>query len=159
VAEALDGDGSAMVRLADGYLDIGSFDIYFAVNCLDFAWPTGDPDAFLAAGKAAATDAPHFGEALVTDYVRCAYWPAPAEPLTPVTAPGTPPILVISTTGDPATPYEAGVAVAERLESGVLITHEGDGHGVIGSLNSCVDALMAAYLLDGAVPEDGIVCR
>ncbi len=36
---------------ADGYLDIGAFEIYFAVNCLDFAWPTGDPDAFFAAGQ------------------------------------------------------------------------------------------------------------
>ena len=27
-----------------------------AVNCLDFAWPTGDPDAFFAAAKATAED-------------------------------------------------------------------------------------------------------
>ena len=66
----------------------------------------------------------------MNDYIRCADWPVPPEPLEPVTAPGTPPILVISTTGDPATPYEAGVAVAERLESGVLVTNEGDGHTV-----------------------------
>ena len=47
----LDGDGSELVELADGYLDIGDFEIYFAVNCLDFAWPIGDPDAFFAAGQ------------------------------------------------------------------------------------------------------------
>ena len=50
----LDGDGSGLVELADGYLDIGAFEIYFAVNCLDFAWPTGDPDAFFAQAKATA---------------------------------------------------------------------------------------------------------
>ena len=56
LADALDGDGSELVELADGYLGIGDFEIYFAVNCLDFAWPTGDPDAFFAAAKATAED-------------------------------------------------------------------------------------------------------
>jgi pimeloyl-ACP methyl ester carboxylesterase len=156
---ALDGDGSGLVELADYYLGIGDFDVYFAVNCLDYAWPTGDPDAFLAAGKAAAASAPRFGEAIVTDYLRCVDWPVPPDPLEPVTAPGTPPILVISTTGDPATPYAAGVAVAERLEQGVLVTNEGEGHGTVGSGNSCIDTIVAAYLVSDAVPDDGTVCN
>ena len=37
------GDGSELVDLADEYIGIGDFEIYFAVNCMDFAWPTGDP--------------------------------------------------------------------------------------------------------------------
>lgn len=155
---ALDGDGRGLVVLADYYLEIGDFDVYFAVNCLDFAWPSGDAAAFLDAGKAAAERAPHFGEAIVTDYLRCVDWPVPPEPLTPVTAPGTPPIVVISTTGDPATPYEAGVAVAERLEQGVLVTNEGEGHGAFGSQIPCIDAIVAGYLVNGTVPDDGAVC-
>ena len=157
LADALDGDGSGLVELADGYVGIGTFEVYFAVNCLDFEWPD-DPDAFFAQAKATAEESPHFGEAIVNDYVRCADWPTPAVPLEPVTAPGTPPILVISTTGDPATPYEAGVAVAERLERGVLITNEGDGHTVVGNGKQCIDDLVAAYLVDGEVPEDGTTC-
>ena len=158
LAAALDGDGTGLVELADDYLEIASFEVYFAVNCLDFAWPSGDPDAFFTASEAAAQDSPHFGEALVNDYVRCADWPAPPEPLEPVTAPGTPPIVVVSTTGDPATPYEAGVAVAERLENGVLVTNEGDGHTVVANGKPCIDDLVAAYLVDDVVPEDGLVC-
>lgn len=155
--EALEGDGTGLVELADGYVGIGAFEVYFAVNCLDFAWPD-DPDAFFTQAKATAEDSPHFGEAIVNDYVRCADWPTPPVPLEPVTAPGTAPILVISTTGDPATPYEAGVAVAEKLESGVLVTNQGDGHTVVGNGNPCIDDLVAAYLVDGQVPEDGTVC-
>ena len=103
------GDASELVDLADGYIGIGDFEIYFAVNCMDFAWPTGDPDAFLAAAKASAERSPHFGEALVNDYIRCVDWPVPPTPARrPPPPPGTPPILVISTTGDPATPYEGG---------------------------------------------------
>jgi hypothetical protein len=158
IYDALHGDGSGMVSLADEYLGTGDFDVYFAVNCLDFAWPSGNPDAFLAAAKAAQKASPHFGEALVSDYLRCVDWPVPPDPLTAVTAPGTPAILVISTTGDPATPYAAGVAVAKRLSKGVLITNQGDGHGALTEGSSCVTALVAAYLVDGAVPADGTVC-
>jgi pimeloyl-ACP methyl ester carboxylesterase len=158
LADALDGDGTELVELADGYVDIGSFEVYFAVNCLDFEWPT-EPDAFFEQAKATAEESPHFGEAIVNDYVRCADWPTPPVPLEPVTAPGTGPILVISTTGDPATPYEGGVAVAEALERGVLVTNEGDGHTVVGTGKPCIDELVAAYLVDGETPEDGTICE
>ena len=155
---AAHGDGSGMVDLADDYLSEGDFDVYFAVNCIDFAWPTGDADAFLSAAKAAQQVSPHFGEGLVSDYLRCVHWPVKPDPLPAVTAPGTPPILVISTTGDPATPYAEGVAVAKRLSKGILITNKGDGHGALTEGSSCVSALVAAYLLDGAVPRDGTTC-
>ena len=158
LAAARGGDGSELVDLADGYIGIGDFEIYFAVNCIDFAWPTGDPAAFLAAAKTTAQASPHFGEALVNDYIRCVAWPAPPVPLETTTAPGTPPILVISTTGDPATPYRAGVDVAETLESGILITNEGDGHTVVADGKPCIDDLVVAYLVDDTVPEDGVVC-
>jgi pimeloyl-ACP methyl ester carboxylesterase len=157
VAEALDGDGSGMVDLADQYIGAADFDVYFAVNCLDFEWPE-DPQELLDAGAAAAEDSPHFGEPIVNDYVRCAMWPVEEEPMTEVTAPDAPPILVVSTTGDPATPYEAGVRTAERLESGVLLTYDGDGHTVVGNGVACVDDAFAAYLVDLQVPEDGLTC-
>ena len=66
---------------------------------------------------------------------------------------------MISTTGDPATPYEAGVAVAERLENGVLLTNEGDGHTRRRQRQAAASTtLVAAYLVDDTVPEDGTVC-
>lgn len=157
LADALAGDGSRIVDLADQYVGIGDFEVYFAVNCLDFEWPS-DPQEFFAAAKAAAEQAPHFGEAIVNDYVRCAGWPVEQEPLEPVTAPGTPPILVISTTGDPATPFEAGVAVAERLEQGVLVVNDGDGHTVVADGKPCIDDIVVRYLVDLEVPEDGTTC-
>lgn len=157
LAEALAGDGSRLVDLADQYVGIGDFEIYFAVNCLDFEWPE-DPEEFFAFADQTALESPHFGEALVNDYVRCASWPVEREPLEPVTAPGTPPIVVISTTGDPATPYEAGVVVADRLESGVLVTNEGDGHTVVADGKRCIDDLVIRYLVEGTPPDDGTTC-
>lgn len=157
VADALDGDGSGLVDLADGYIGLGAFEVYFAVNCLDFTWPA-DAASFLEAGKTVGEAAPHFGEAIVTDYVRCADWPVPSDPLEAVTAAGAPPILVVSTTGDPATPYEAGVTLAERLESGVLVTNEGEGHTVVADGNDCIDRIVVDYLVDDIVPDDGVTC-
>lgn len=159
VGDARDGDGAGLVRLSDQYLEVlESFDVYFAVSCLDAAWPE-DPEQVLAMGDAAGDVAPHFGEALVNDYVRCSMWPADAEPLAEVSAPGAPPILVISSTGDPATPYEAGVHVAEQLESGVLLTYEGEGHGVVATgLSSCVDDAVSRYLVDLEPPSAGTTC-
>jgi hypothetical protein len=85
-------------------------------------------------------------------------WPAEEQPLPAVTAPGAPPILVVSTTGDPATPYEAGVRTAERLDSGVLLTYEGEGHTVVGNGVPCIDDAVARYLVDLEPPEDGTTC-
>lgn len=157
VDDALDGDGSAMIGLADQYLDIGSFDIYFAVNCLDFEWPD-EPDELLADGTAMGEQAPHFGDSIVNDYVRCAMWPVDNDPLPEVTAPEAPPILVVSTTNDPATPYEAGVRTAEKLVTGVLLSYEGDGHTVVGNGVSCVDDIVITYLVDLEPPEDDTTC-
>ena len=157
IADGLEGDGSSMVTLADEYLGIADFDIYFAVNCLDSEWPES-PEELLASGAAAAEAAPRFGEAIVNDYVRCAMWPVEEDPLPAVTAPGAPPIVVVSTTNDPVTPYEAGVRTAERLETGVLLNHEGEGHGVVASGVPCIDDAVARYLVDLEPPEDGTTC-
>jgi pimeloyl-ACP methyl ester carboxylesterase len=157
VADALDGDGSAMVALADEYLSIADFDVYYAVNCLDWEWPE-DPQELLDGGAAAAAVSPLFGEHVVNEYLPCAMWPVEDVPMPAVTAPDAPPILVVSTTNDPATPYEAGVRTAERLVSGVLLTYEGDGHTVVGNGVACVDDIATAYVVDLEVPEDGTVC-
>ena len=67
------------------------------------------------------------------------------------------PILVIGGLRDPATPYQWSVALADGLESGVLLTYDGDGHTSLG-LNGCIDAYAVAYLVDLAVPAAGITC-
>lgn len=157
VASALAGDGSGMLALADQYLRLVDFSAYYAVSCLDSSWPA-DPGEHLDAAASAAARSPRFGEAIVNDYLRCAVWPTDADPLGPIIAEGSPPILVVSTTGDPATPHANGVTVAERLAAGVLLTHEGDGHTVVFQGDDCVDRIAVAYLLDQVVPPEGSRC-
>lgn len=157
LTDALDGDGRRMVELADAYTELVDFSVYFAVSCLDSSWPR-DTGAFLEHAAAAGVRAPRFGEAIVNDYLRCAVWPAEADPLGPITAPGAPPILVVSTTGDPATPHENGVRVAARLASGVLLTHEGEGHTIVFQGSSCIDTTVTRYLTALEAPGAGSRC-
>ncbi len=164
IAEAGRNDGSGLVGLANDYLQrqpdgtyADSFEIYFAVNCLDSAWPR-QPDAVLEAAKAVGKRDRRLGEGLVNDYVRCALWPAPPQPLPKLTAPGSPPIVVISTTSDPATPYASGVAVAKRLPKGVLLTNVGEGHTAFGQGKQCIDGAVEDYLLTLQPPRTGLRC-
>lgn len=166
LGQALDGNGDGLVKLADAYLgrlDDGTypngFEVYFAVGCLDAAWPAEAPPIF-AEAEVVGQDHPRVGEALVNDYVRCALWPTPPQPLEPIPADieGLAPIVVISTTGDPATPYEAGVRVAESVPGAVLVTNEGDGHTIFAQGKRCIDTPVVDYLVDLTVPAEGIRC-
>ena len=73
-------------------------------------------------------------------------------------AAGAAPILVVGTTGDPATPYEWSESLAEQLESGILISRDGDGHTAYNSGNECVDTAIEDYLVDGFAPDGDLSC-
>ncbi len=48
--------------------------------------------------------------------------------------------------------------LADQLESGVLVSRDGDGHTGYNAGNDCVDEAVEDYLVDGTVPEDGLSC-
>jgi len=166
LVQAKGGNGNGLVGLADQYLQRNpdgtypnGFEIYFAVSCLDSPWPK-DPNVVFDTAKLVAAQYPRVGEALVNDYVRCALWPGKPQPVTPLTAAvkGLPPIVVISTTGDPATPYESGVAVSKQIPGAVLITNKGEGHTIFAQGKPCVDDAVTTYLVDLQPPKSGLTC-
>jgi hypothetical protein len=100
-----------------------------------------------------------FGEWFAWAGAGCARWPVADAPFPQrLRAAGADPIVVVGTTRDPATPYEWAVSLARQLESGVLLSRDGDGHTAYTSGNSCIDDAVDAYLIDGVVPEDGTTC-
>jgi hypothetical protein len=105
-------------------------------------------------------ESPHFGGYEAWALLPCAYWPVPAvTKAAPLRARGAPPILVIGTSRDPATPYVDAQRLAGQLDSGVLLSYDGDGHTVYGTgASSCVDRIGDAYLLDLKVPQAGTRC-
>lgn len=165
---AFDGDGFGLQALADWLTERkpnGTFannakEALYAVNCIDRPdrW---DPEQTQQQAQEWSQEAPVFGAALAWGNLPCYYWPAPAvdEPRE-IAAPGTPPIVVVGTEYDPATPYEWAVSLADQLAAGVLVSWKGgDGHTAYYSGSKCVDEAVDAYLVEGKVPEDGLECE
>ncbi|MCD2139273.1 alpha/beta hydrolase [Rhodococcus pyridinivorans] len=160
-ALATTGTGDTLLRLADLYEGRGEdgtysniTDAFNAIRCVDDPPVTdralaGELDTRFRAAAPFLDDGRGTGSAALDV---CAFWPVPAtgEPHTPDVR-DLPPALVVSTTGDPATPYDAGVELAARL-GGVLVTFEGTQHTVALDGNECVDTAVTSYLVDLEVP-------
>ncbi|ONK11565.1 alpha/beta hydrolase [Streptomyces sp. MP131-18] len=102
-----------------------------------------------------------FGPPMAWGLLTCAHWPVDGRRKHPdVAAEGAGPILLVGTTGDPATPYEGTRNMKEALGDGVGVelTYEGEGHGAYNSGNECVRSAVDGYLLRGDVPDDGTTC-
>jgi len=163
LAAAEKGDAGQLEDLSDSYTDrdpsghySDSTDANYAVNCLDHAGPRTEQGWYDAA-EAVAAAAPRLGPAIVYNTLPCAYWPVPARPALPIDAAGAPPIVVVGTTHDPATPYPWAQSLARQLRSGVLVTRDGDGHTAYGP-GSCVVAPIDRYLLTLVPPARGFRC-
>jgi pimeloyl-ACP methyl ester carboxylesterase len=167
LTELHNGNGDGLLALADMYMgrdEQGHYtnanDAQMAVNCVDQP-PVTDRNKVIDADRRTRELAPFMsygqftGDAPLGD---CAFWPVP-----PTSQPhqlsisGLPPVLVVSTTNDPATPYQAGVELAKQL-GGSLLTFEGTQHTVVFQGNSCVDDIATKYLVDLAVPPAGKKC-
>jgi pimeloyl-ACP methyl ester carboxylesterase len=167
LSELKSGTGDTMLALADLYMGRdqnghynNSTDVRVAVNCVDEP-PVKDRQKVIDEDRRAREVAPFMSYGQFTGNAplgTCAFWPVPATS-TPheIKATGLPPILVVSTTNDPATPYQAGVDLAKQL-GGSLLTFDGTQHTVVFQGNKCVDDIAAKYLVDVAVPPPGARC-
>ena len=159
LADATHGDGNLLLQLSDLYLDrsdkgyANTIDANNAVNCLDKPWPR-DAAPYQRLAERVKAFAPRFGPSIAWSGATCATWPVPptGRPHA-VTGAGSPPILVIGTTRDPATPYVWAVGLAHQLQRGVLLTHVGDGHTAyrLGA-PACIVDPVDTYLLTGRAP-------
>ena len=109
--------------------------------------------------KLPASVSPTFGRIFAYSLSSCAEWPIHTGRVPePISAEGAPPILVVGTTRDPATPVEWAESLADQLESGVLVRRDGDGHTGYLAGNDCVDSTVESYLVSGKVPESTVDC-
>ncbi len=163
LTEMTNGRGDTMLALADMYMRrdakkghyTNATDARIAVNCVDQP-PITDRDKVIAEDKKMREVAPFMSYGDFTGHAplsTCAFWPVPPTSTPPheVKVSGLPPVLVVSTTNDPATPYQAGVDLAKQL-GGALLTFKGTQHTVVFQGNTCVDNYAAAYLVDLKLP-------
>ncbi|MFJ1702500.1 alpha/beta hydrolase [Kitasatospora sp. NPDC088346] len=162
------GKGDDLLGMADNYNDRGSdghygnaADAYTAIHCADPGSQTPSPERQQAALRQIHEQAPlvggHFTERDLFD-PDCRAWTFhTTEQPHPVKAAGSAPILVVGSTGDPATPYAWAEKLAAGLEHGTLLTREGEGHTAYGK-SGCIKAAVDAYLTEGTVPAAGTRC-
>lgn len=145
-------------RNSDGTFNTNSSEAFRAVGCLDDR-SSADIEEMRAQVAEIEEVAPTVGTFFGYGGITCADWPYPeVEQEYDVTAEGAAPILVVGTTNDPATPYVWSEGLAKTLDSGVLLTYEGEGHTAYGRSNDCIADAVDAYLVDGTVPEPGTTC-
>jgi pimeloyl-ACP methyl ester carboxylesterase len=163
--EAIAGNGTGLEEAAldyQGFQPNGSLEnieaANVAVNCLDHPAPKSVSD-YVQLAKQLAAKAPDFGGLEAWGTLACAYWPVPPTGESePIHAAGAPPILVVGSTRDPATPYAWARALASQLDSGVLLTRDGDGHTAY-FYSSCIRNWADNYLTTLATPPEGTVCQ
>ena len=154
-------DAGDLLMLADDYDgrdDDGHYsngqDAFNAIRCVDT--PTsGDPAVWAQVDMQIRERAPFLSYGDFTGYAPrdlCAFWPVPptSAPHTVAAAPAGS-VVVVSTTHDPATPYEAGVDLARQLRA-PLITFDGTQHTAVFDGDACVDGAVVKYFVDRVVP-------
>jgi pimeloyl-ACP methyl ester carboxylesterase len=131
--------------------------MFTSVHCTDNAYFEGTPEERIAktieAGQASNGTVPRL-DGSVYSGLTCAFWPSsPQEPvkIEPLVAPGLP-VLVLNATLDPATPFQEGKSVFERLDNGYHIYVDGGLHGIFGWGESCPDDYVTKFLVDGELP-------
>ena len=152
-------DGSSFQTLYGPTTTGVSAPTFYAVNCLDIP-VQGDMTSWEKEYQQILESSPTFGASLSNQDARCQAWGhnGTRKPA-PVHAKGAAPILVVGTTGDPATPYAWSKALAEQLDSGQLLTWEGDGHTAYGRSGACVRRAIDGYLIGGTMPKPGATCK
>lgn len=166
LAEALNnaqaGDGRGLLDLFDQYFrrqPDGTYEngleAFLNITCAD------DPDRKTVAEADAeavslASVSPRFSPSTVGDYT-CVFWPQALDPRIAVDASTYVPILVIGTTGDPATPLEGSRSMAQALGNATLLVVNADQHIGYGA-NGCVVQVVSDYLVRLKVPKNEAPC-
>lgn len=166
LAEVMNGEAKTAFSFADAYngrQGVGTYadnstEAFSAYNCRDYTY-NDDPERMAAEAEQLAESAPVIGPYFGYGDVGCSNWPyTDGAERQEIHAEGAAPILVVGTTNDPATPYIWAEALADQLESGVLVTYEGEGHTAYNKGSTCVNDVVDDYLINGTVPNADPEC-
>ncbi|MGW1892669.1 alpha/beta hydrolase [Streptomyces sp. NPDC002004] len=133
--------------------------VYTAVECADAQWPTSwktwDRD-----NTRLNKDYPFMTWANAWMNLPCATWHSKQQtPLNVRTGKGLPPVMIVQSTRDAATPYAGAVELHKRFKGSRLITEKDAGsHGVTGLVNPCINDRVDAYLLTGKLDSADVTC-
>ena len=163
LADAQQGDGAGLLKLYDDYYqrkDDGSYgnelEAFLAISCLDDPGATSVKEVEDSVQDFVAA-APRLGANFGYGY-SCALWPVKPATKIDATGKGAGPIVVVGTTGDPATPLASTRKMAAALEQGILLIVEANQHTGYGA-NECINTAVDSYLIDLTVPVNETTCK
>ncbi|MFF4604724.1 alpha/beta hydrolase [Streptomyces sp. NPDC001339] len=130
-----------------------------AISCRDTS-ERYDADDYPKARRELTRASPLFGPDIAPTLLDCHGWPVAGDDTSrDVSAPHAPPLLLVATTRDPATPYQGAFHMARELgNSSVVLTYRGEGHAAYTTGDFCVQGYVNGFLLDGRMPEKGTSC-
>ncbi len=131
-----------------------------SVFCSDWSLPVRDFAELESLRKSAATLAPDVRMSTLgwTYLTGCIGWPAKTtNPQHPLSVHGAPPLLMLNSKYDPATPL-AWAKTASWQSGATLLTYDGWGHGAYPRNSECVVKATDAYLISGKLPPRGTHC-
>jgi pimeloyl-ACP methyl ester carboxylesterase len=134
-------------RQEDGKYPNNEFDSGAVIVCLDIDEPRTVAQIQRDA-KVFAERARLFGPYLAYGGITCKYFGQSQEvKISPTKT--IKPIVVIGTTGDPATPYEWAQGLNKLFTNSVLVSLTGEGHTGQGQGNACIDDQIDDFYLYG----------
>lgn len=108
-----------------------------------------------------ARELPFFGALGAVGLPGCYLFPKASEPLGALadgSITGVAPVVIVSSTRDPATPYERGKEAQAKIRASVVLTWDSADHTAYGRQSPCLDPPITRYLIDLTVPRDGLRC-
>ncbi|HEV7722754.1 MAG TPA: alpha/beta hydrolase [Iamia sp.] len=160
--------GRTLLAIRDQYLGRSADGSWFddadargIIRCADQVERSAEPEGDLDLADDWVDELPFWGAWFGSDLPGCWGLPEAVDPLLPLgdgDLTGSPPVVVIGTTNDPATPYEQSEEAARVIDGSVLVTYEGDIHTAYHSISDCVDDAVTPYLVDLTVPATGLSC-
>jgi pimeloyl-ACP methyl ester carboxylesterase len=162
LAAAQDGDGEGLLGLWDGYFQRqpdgtwpNLLEAFQTIRCMDETERlTVEEDDALAPEYQRV--APRMSPGTTGSYF-CTFYPPTEDPRVEITGAGAGPIVVVGTTGDPATPLASTRVMADTLEDGRLVVVTADQHTGY-SVNDCGDDVIHRYLVDLEIPPATTDC-
>ena len=164
LADAAGGDGSGLLSLVRQLLPAqpdgtwgNELEAFQAIDCMDTTerLTVAEDDALSADYTAAAPRLAPAGSSAAT---RARSSRPRSIRASTITGAGAGPIVVVGTTGDPATPLTGTRAMADVARGRVLVVVEADQHTGY-SVNSCINDVVNDYLVDLAPPSNDTECR
>ncbi len=157
-------DGLPLARLSYWWNQNQASDPSAAIDAIDLIWCADNTDRptvedYRAIAEQLAVTSPTFAAWYPGLIPRCHGYPLAAEPTPSPSSTTAIPILVVSSTGDYATPLAGARELVSRLGHSTLLVRNGPGHTSYGLGYQCIDSHVHQFFAQAVLPPPNTTCE